>query len=144
MENVTTISERSKLRIILSSTTPNDRPAAQVDVIIVGAGLSGLQAAVDVRKAGLSCLVLEATDRIGGKILSLPTLPDSRWTVDLGPAWINNTSQTHMWALGKRYGMVFEEQYTTGHGLVQLPDKSVIRGGLDEMPVRLLPLLGFG
>lgn len=106
-----------------------------VDVVIVGAGLSGLQAAVDVHKAGLSCLILEANDRIGGKVLSLPNQPNSEHTVDLGPAWINDTSQSHMWALGKRYGMVFEEQHTLGHDLVQMPDGSVVKGELEEMPV---------
>lgn len=129
------ITESSKLHITISSSDTLQASSDVVDVIIVGAGLSGLQAAVDICKAGLSCIVLEATDRIGGKVLSLPNQPGSEHTVDLGPAWINDTSQSHMWALGKRYGMAFEEQYTLGHDLVQMPDGSVMKGGLEEMPV---------
>lgn len=82
----TTIPASSKLYITLSSTATYESSPTDVDVIIIGAGLSGLQAAVDVHKAGLSCLVLEANDRIGGKVLSLPNHHKSNAIVDLGPA----------------------------------------------------------
>src|SRR5215467_8437009 len=38
------------------------------DVIVIGAGVSGLAAARDLSASGLSVLVLEARDRIGGRI----------------------------------------------------------------------------
>lgn len=55
----------------------------QVDVVVVGAGLSGLIAARDVIRAGLSCVVLEARDRVGGKTWSQP-LKDGKGIVDVG------------------------------------------------------------
>src|SRR6266404_1673263 len=39
-------------------------PDREVDVVIIGAGLSGLAAARDLRKAGRSVVVLEARDRV--------------------------------------------------------------------------------
>ena len=38
------------------------------DVVVIGAGAAGLTAANDLRKAGLSVAVLEARDRIGGRL----------------------------------------------------------------------------
>lgn len=38
------------------------------DVVIIGAGVSGLSAASELRKSGLSILVLEARDHIGGRV----------------------------------------------------------------------------
>ena len=45
-------------------------PTEEVDVVVVGGGLSGLKAAWDIQKAGFSAVVLEARDRVGGKTWS--------------------------------------------------------------------------
>lgn len=42
------------------------------DVIVVGAGYTGISAAVNLERYGASVLVLEASDRIGGRALSTP------------------------------------------------------------------------
>jgi monoamine oxidase len=50
------------------------------DVIVIGAGLSGLNAALLLEEAGMSVLVLEGRDRVGGKILTfggVPGLPEA-------------------------------------------------------------------
>ena len=38
------------------------------DVIVVGAGMAGLSAAYELKKAGLSVIILEQTDRYGGRL----------------------------------------------------------------------------
>ncbi|HEX6543894.1 MAG TPA: flavin monoamine oxidase family protein [Ktedonobacterales bacterium] len=62
-----------------------------VDVGIIGAGLAGLMAARQLVAAGVSVRVLEARDRVGGRIW---TRPASDGTVlDLGAQWIGPTQQ---------------------------------------------------
>ena len=55
------------------------------DVVIIGAGLAGLQAALNIQQAGKTVRVLEARDRIGGRTLSQP-VGDA--TFDLGGQWL--------------------------------------------------------
>jgi monoamine oxidase len=46
-------------------------PTAPVDVIVIGAGAAGLAAAGELARHGLQVLVLEARDRLGGRVLSV-------------------------------------------------------------------------
>ncbi|TRX91503.1 hypothetical protein FHL15_007508 [Xylaria flabelliformis] len=89
-----------------------------IDVVIVGAGLAGLSAAHDLLKSNLSCVVLEARDRVGGKTWSQP-LQDGKGTVDLGAAWINDTNQSKIYALAKRYSAELIVQNTEGNCVLQ-------------------------
>jgi oxygen-dependent protoporphyrinogen oxidase len=56
--------------------------ATNVDVVVVGAGIAGLSAAYELRKRGLSFVVLERGPRAGGVILSEKV---GDYTIDGGP-----------------------------------------------------------
>ncbi|OJD36537.1 flavin-containing amine [Diplodia corticola] len=103
------------------------------DVIVIGAGLSGLTAARDVVRGGLRCLVLEARDRVGGKTWSKP-LAGGQGVVDLGAAWINDTNQTRMIALARQYGAELIEQNTTGNCAFQGFDGQCSSFAYGELP----------
>ncbi|KAK5043604.1 hypothetical protein LTR84_011364 [Exophiala bonariae] len=88
-------------------------PIQKVDVVVVGAGLSGLKAAYDIQKAGYSCLVVEARDRVGGKTWSVDPLGNGNY-IDLGAAWFNDTNQSYVHELVMSLGLSMVEQYTIG------------------------------
>lgn len=60
------------------------------DIAIIGGGLSGLATADLLLRAGYDWQLLEARDRLGGRILSLPAREGASKSerYDLGPAWI--------------------------------------------------------
>lgn len=58
------------------------------DVIVAGAGIAGLAAAEQLGKAGLKVLVLEARDRVGGRILTLPGLTPEHG-IELGAEFVH-------------------------------------------------------
>jgi len=94
------------------------------DVVIVGAGLSGLIAARTVLNAGLTPLIVEADDRVGGRILTeeaLPGLP-----VELGAQWIGDTHH-RMFALAGELGVETFPQYDQGETSYELVGSGVLR-----------------
>jgi monoamine oxidase len=108
------LAKPSQLQIAPSMTTPSQ----SVDVVIIGAGLAGLTAAHDVIGKGYTCVVLEARDRVGGKTWSQP-IDGGNGTVDLGAAWINDTTQTKVYTLAKRFNAELIEQNTQGNCVFQ-------------------------
>ncbi|KAI8649619.1 Amine oxidase [Fusarium keratoplasticum] len=94
-------------------------PAHFVDVIIVGAGLSGLRAATELHSAGLSYVVLEAEDRVGGKTLSVPASSNGTGLVDMGAAWINDSNQSEIFALAEEFDFDLIVQRAEGNSLFQ-------------------------
>ncbi|XP_013857909.1 probable flavin-containing monoamine oxidase A [Austrofundulus limnaeus] len=99
------------------------------DVVIVGAGLSGLSAAHYLRKrdAKLKILILEGKDRVGGRTVSseIPAANGADvW--DFGGQWVGST-QKHVMELIKELGLEVYPQFNTGKKVLHVggPDSRV-------------------
>jgi monoamine oxidase len=71
-------------------------------VVVVGAGIAGLAAASRLRRAGIEYVVLEARDRVGGR---LHTIDLAGTPVDLGGSWIHHPIGNPMSSLCAEYGI---------------------------------------
>ncbi|MBU3717842.1 MAG: FAD-dependent oxidoreductase [Actinobacteria bacterium] len=78
-------------------------------VVVVGAGLAGLSAAESLARGGADVVLLEATDRVGGRVRTV-TLGDH--VVETGAEWVDST-HWRMHELMTRYGVERE-----GEGMV--------------------------
>lgn len=130
-----------------------------VQVAIIGAGLSGLHAAYQLEKAGISYVVLEARAHTGGRILSCaidPATPahcaKENGRVDLGATWVWPSFQPQLAALTAELNITLIPQaedgemlYERSHhqtpsrhpGYVSSPPSMRIAGGMRLLTERL-------
>ncbi|MED4206928.1 flavin monoamine oxidase family protein [Neobacillus mesonae] len=89
-------------------------------IVIVGAGLSGLRAASLLTAKGIKCRILEARDRIGGRVLSISdsNRPDLG-KYDLGPTWFWPQYESTISNLVKELNLETFAQYTQGAMLAE-------------------------
>ncbi|WP_439689658.1 flavin monoamine oxidase family protein [Curtobacterium sp. SP.BCp] len=80
----------------------SDVPGPDADVVVVGAGVSGLAAARALVQGGRSVTVLEARDRIGGRTWTDDALGVP---VDLGASWIHGIDGNPLWELAPALGI---------------------------------------
>jgi monoamine oxidase len=86
----------------------------KADVVVVGAGLSGLTAARRIIAAGHSAIVLEARNRVGGRTLN-HSIGNGR-VVEVGGQWIGPT-QDHLAKLARQLGVGTFDTYNRGNYL---------------------------
>ncbi|GGA42786.1 flavin monoamine oxidase family protein [Psychrobacillus lasiicapitis] len=113
-------------------------------VVIVGAGLSGLRAASLLTAQGIECKVLEARDRIGGRVLStaVPNRPEFG-KFDLGPTWFWPQYEGTITRLVNDLNLKTFDQHAKGAMLTErssneAPERYVLPENADTRSIRLV------
>ena len=108
------------------ATPTNVNPSAEertVDVVVIGAGASGLMAARTLKKAGKSVCVLEARNRVGGRTWNGRVRDDNGVDhfVELGGQWIS-PDQTRLIELVDELGLSTFQRYREGKSIYLSPN----------------------
>ncbi len=108
---------------------------ADVDFCVVGAGFAGLTAALRLKQAGRSVVLLEARDRVGGRTFT-ERRADGTW-IDRGGAWVG-PGQDRIYALMNEFDVPGYKQYAGGESMMVIDGKQYRYKG--TVPRTLNPL----
>ncbi len=89
-----------------------------IDVLVVGAGLSGLTAAVCLQAAGLRVRILEGAGSVGGRIKGISGIEQNTILADLGPTWVWPRWQPVVERWMGRLSLAQFPQYEAGDGIL--------------------------
>ncbi|AFY93954.1 flavin monoamine oxidase family protein [Chamaesiphon minutus] len=102
--------------VVLEHQFDRQVDAATPPVLIVGAGIAGLTAAYYLDRSGVPIRVVEASNRVGGRILSRAKALGTPTTVELGGEFIDSGHQ-YIRKLAKELGLVTADLVTSDRGL---------------------------
>jgi monoamine oxidase len=88
----------------------------EADVAVVGAGFSGLAAALELQAQGLDPVVVEARDRVGGRVLNHRL--EGGEEVEVGGQWVGPT-QRALLGLAAEVGIETYPTHTEGENLIE-------------------------
>jgi putrescine oxidase len=103
------------------------------DVIVVGAGVTGLTAAYRLMQAGKDVLVLEARDRIGGRLLNERHAQVDEAELEVGGQWVS-PDQTALIEMIEELGLRMFARYRSGDSLY-VDRRGEARRFTDDLPV---------
>ena len=108
----------------------------RVDVVVVGAGISGLMAARKLRAGGARVLVVEARDRVGGRVLNHHLRAGG--VIEAGGAFVGPT-QDRILRLADDLGVKTFKEYAAGENVyVKNGERSTYTGTVPPDPSILL------
>ena len=82
---------------------------SEVDVAIIGAGAAGLGAANALKDSGLSAIVLEARDRVGGRGYTIKASPDVIF--DVGCGWLHSADKNSFVGIAEQLNFEIDKSH---------------------------------
>ena len=102
-------------------TTLPTGPTGTADVVVVGGGFAGLTAAFRVRQAGRSVVLIEATERLGGRTFTARLNDRNRTPFEIGGAWVSGTdTQSNIKRLMAELNIGMFPQFTDGNAIFEV------------------------
>jgi monoamine oxidase len=111
----------------------------RTDYVVVGAGFAGLAAAKRLRDRGKSVALIEARDRVGGRVWN--RVAEDGTVVSVGGTWLGK-QQNRMFELAREVGLEVYPQYDEGDTLLQIDGRTRRYRGLPKIGVFTLASLG--
>ncbi|WP_050927715.1 flavin monoamine oxidase family protein [Aestuariivita boseongensis] len=93
-------------------------PPSNPDVVIIGAGAAGMAAGIELKKQGVSFVIVEAADRVGGRAYT--ESHSFGQPVDIGCSWISGSDGNVFTGYGRRGGFTLVNHTTAGSTLFDL------------------------
>ncbi len=91
----------------------NINVGAKAKVVVIGAGFAGLSAAYKLIQKGFEVTILEARNRIGGRVFSHPINKSENLVIELGAEWVG-ASHTRIKEFCDEFGLeLFNNQFDT-------------------------------
>jgi monoamine oxidase len=113
----------------------------ETDLLVVGAGYAGLTAASLAKQAGKKVVVLEARDRVGGRVWTRHL--ENGLYIDLGAQWVG-PGQDRLYALARQTGVETFPTHDAGKSLLCMDEKlKAYKGLIPPLPIPSLLSLDF-
>ncbi len=106
--------------------------SSDFDVIVVGAGVAGLAAATELRGRGLSCAVLEATGRVGGRAHTTHPAALGGAAFDCGASWLHAAERNPLADIARRHGDILRNADVTRERRMMLDGRMATGAELAE------------
>lgn len=102
----------------------SSRKIFQCDVAVVGAGMAGLSAARALEQQGFACRVIEARNRVGGRVHT--NYRDGRVIVETGAEFLCH-DMTELKALVLGAGLALSPRHEAGDQLIAAKNEEPVR-----------------